>query len=97
MGKLSFGDTFSITFAIGLALGLLTCIFFPVFMMARSDGKVTFCYVSTESYQVPSQPAVIVYNVWGHREWRSDMLFARNLASFDAAQAAAKQYGCALK
>jgi len=95
--KLSFGDTFSIVFAVSLALGLVTCILGPIFMMARSDGKVNFCYVTTDSYQVPSQPMVVVYNVWGNREWRSDMLFARNLTSLDSAQAAAKQYGCLLK
>ncbi len=95
--KLSFGDTFSITFAIGLALGLLALIFYPTFMSVRADGKVTFCYVTTDTYFVPTTTSVVVFNVWGNREWRGDLLLDRNLPSFDAAAEIAKRYGCLLK
>lgn len=92
-----FGTAFAVTLAITLALGLVSLIGFPIYKSIAADGKVEYCYVSTETYTVPNQPNVVMYHLWGFRPWRSDRDMARNLKSLEEAKQVAANVGCDIR
>lgn len=92
-----FGAAFGVTLAIALALGLVSLIGFPIYKSIAADGKVEYCYVTTEAYHVPNQANVVMYHLWGFRPWRSDRVMAQNLASPEAAKAEAERLGCTIR
>lgn len=65
--------------------------------VVNASGQVEYCYVSTYTYHAPTQPDVVVYDVWGYRNWRPDRTVAQNLKSLDDAKDAATKYGCQLR
>jgi len=95
------GDKFSSTFAIAMALvivlGLASLVGIPIFKSITADGKVEYCYVENERTQVPNQPDVVLYQLYGFRPWRSDRRLAVNLPSLEAAKVEADRIGCPMK
>ena len=95
------GDKFSATFgiaaAIVLVLGLASLVGIPLYKTIAADGRVEYCYVSTETYMVPNQPNVVMYHLWGFRPWRGDRDMARNLKSLEEAKQVASNVGCEIK
>lgn len=70
---------------------------FPIIKSVQADGHVEYCYVDTERHQVPNQPDVVVYSLYGFRPWRNDRRIAPSLRTMDEVKDAAAKYGCELK
>lgn len=80
-----------------IACAMLALVGYPLYRTIFADGRVSYCYLSATQYHVPTMPNVVMYDVWGFRNWRSDRLIAQNLKSVEEAKSAAAAYGCELK
>lgn len=82
---------------IAAALGFLSLIGVPLYMAIVTDGHVQYCYVETETHQVPNQANVVLYRLVGFRPWRTDRYIALNLPSLEATKEEADRIGCQIK
>ena len=91
-----FAPVVSIASAIALVVAVCLIVLYPIFKSIIADGRVTYCFVETASYTNPTAPNVVIYNLWGFREWRNDRVLAQNLKSMDEVRESALKYGCEL-
>lgn len=84
-------------FKAGLVLAVVALVAYPLYGAVTSTGRIDYCYVSSYTYTNPTAPNVTIYNLHGHRNWRSDWLLSQNLKSVDEVKDVASKYGCELR
>lgn len=77
-----------------LLVGLIT---YPLYRTIVADGHVDYCFTDIHVYEVPNQPNVVLYSLWGFRPWCFDRRISSNLPSLEAAKAEADRIGCPMK